>query len=566
MSFPVQNFIDRINNADLFDLSKEMGQVEFKKGILELFGNEIGKRQPSMSLLLKCIVLLPPSQDTVEKTAMFLSKTQGSTRSLAHALWDMIMGTAETGNLTTMKLAFEKLAELEWDCKDLKDQDNQTPLHLAAKYGHDEVAEFLIGKGFKINAKDLNGNTPLHLAAEGTNVRLIALLAAGVHERNNKGRTPIFMVKNTDVFTALIQNGANVRVHDQDGRNPLHHAYRSRNQEIISLMLQNQALFVHFDKFVFLPCEYGQSNVSDTIYTKLRDLAKSVRDKKEADFKSQIENWDNGELIRIAYSNPSLHKLFRNAGFEKEGNYRVYGLPGDRTHLLSVSTPQQQMEVLSGLSQSEKDRELKSKIYVGQKAYKTPQEILQMIVQGFNNLLFINDKAVAVFGEISPLAIALLAQDEANRANLKRLIHAMNKEQLAVFMPHLSPAEWIVEYRKMDEDLRDFVNGCSTPAQLQQLTAADIIGGREFETVPRALDEMEAKPLVSEEEKDKAFASCFSRFVKWQLALGAFELSFENPHLGEQKAVVDAFVLAQHRQINALKDRVHLLMDRIQDQ
>lgn len=39
-----------------------------------------------------------------------------------------------------------------------------TPLHIAAKFGHLKIVRYLIEKSANVNAKNLNGDTPLHLA------------------------------------------------------------------------------------------------------------------------------------------------------------------------------------------------------------------------------------------------------------------------------------------------------------------------------------------------------------------------------------------------------------------
>ncbi|MDP6735717.1 MAG: ankyrin repeat domain-containing protein, partial [Nitrospinaceae bacterium] len=47
-----------------------------------------------------------------------------------------------------------------------KDWFENTPLHLAAEYGHKEIAELLIAKGADVNAKDDHGQTPLDTAIQ----------------------------------------------------------------------------------------------------------------------------------------------------------------------------------------------------------------------------------------------------------------------------------------------------------------------------------------------------------------------------------------------------------------
>jgi len=46
-------------------------------------------------------------------------------------------------------------------------QDSLTPLHCAARSGHDQVVDLLLEKGASVTAKTKNGLTPLHMAAQG---------------------------------------------------------------------------------------------------------------------------------------------------------------------------------------------------------------------------------------------------------------------------------------------------------------------------------------------------------------------------------------------------------------
>ncbi len=51
----------------------------------------------------------------------------------------------------------------------VRDEDGNTPLHLAAKHGHLGIVKDLVRYGADINAENLSGYTPLALAIKGGN-------------------------------------------------------------------------------------------------------------------------------------------------------------------------------------------------------------------------------------------------------------------------------------------------------------------------------------------------------------------------------------------------------------
>ena len=49
-------------------------------------------------------------------------------------------------------------------------QDGLTPLHCAARSGHDLVVDLLLERGSPVSSKTRNGLTALHMAAQGDHV------------------------------------------------------------------------------------------------------------------------------------------------------------------------------------------------------------------------------------------------------------------------------------------------------------------------------------------------------------------------------------------------------------
>ena len=52
----------------------------------------------------------------------------------------------------------------------------RTPLHIAALYGHRDVAAYLVRQNASINSSDDNGRTPLHYAARFNKPKVVDLL------------------------------------------------------------------------------------------------------------------------------------------------------------------------------------------------------------------------------------------------------------------------------------------------------------------------------------------------------------------------------------------------------
>jgi len=74
------------------------------------------------------------------------------------------------------------------------DQDGDTPLHLALKHPHEDMARELIAAGADVNILTKGGETPLMLAARGSGLETIGLLMdkETVIEPYGVGPSPLF--------------------------------------------------------------------------------------------------------------------------------------------------------------------------------------------------------------------------------------------------------------------------------------------------------------------------------------------------------------------------------------
>ena len=68
-------------------------------------------------------------------------------------------------------LLLDKGANLE-----AKTRDGLTPLHCAARSGHENVVDMMVQRGAPISSKTKNGLAPLHMASQGDHVDAARIL------------------------------------------------------------------------------------------------------------------------------------------------------------------------------------------------------------------------------------------------------------------------------------------------------------------------------------------------------------------------------------------------------
>jgi ankyrin repeat protein len=103
-----------------------------------------------------------------------------------------------------------------------KDDQNQTPLHVAAYYGREAMLMILVKHGAYIDPKDTNGMTPLHLVA-------------------NK-KDPSTQAAILKIIERLVTFGGNINAQMKDGSTPLHLACQAGNLAVAKLLVRSLIL------------------------------------------------------------------------------------------------------------------------------------------------------------------------------------------------------------------------------------------------------------------------------------------------------------------------------------
>jgi hypothetical protein len=137
--------------------------------------------------------------------------------------------------------------ELSQDVRSRSVTDDATPLHLASRYGHKQVASFLLEHGADVSAREKYGNSPLHLALRWGHVEVAHMLiehGADVSARDGDEKTPLHLALqegHVEIAHMLIERGADVLAQDGDEKIPLHLALRWGHVEVAYMLIERGA-------------------------------------------------------------------------------------------------------------------------------------------------------------------------------------------------------------------------------------------------------------------------------------------------------------------------------------
>ena len=152
-----------------------------------------------------------------------------------------VFEAARKGDMTAM----ESLCGSTPDILNAANKEGYTPLMLAAYYGHDEMAIYLVKNGALIDGKSKYG-TPIMAATVKSNESIVDVLlenGADPNIQDTNGKTALLYCSTfglNSIAEKLLAAGANANLKDKTGNRALDYAILRQNETLIKLLNQYQ--------------------------------------------------------------------------------------------------------------------------------------------------------------------------------------------------------------------------------------------------------------------------------------------------------------------------------------
>ena len=194
---------------------------------------------PSPSSNLKGVTIVAPNwmaRKTVERTHEIELPPSKHVRTTINEEGDMI-DACKNGDLDRVRVSIQAGANVN-----AVDEDGDTPLHHASRYGRFEIVKALIQAEADVNAANKHGWIPLHHASYHDHTEIVLILiqaGANVNVTNEDGNTSLHLAciyNITEIVKVLIQARADVNARKANGWTPLRFASYNGHTEIVKIL------------------------------------------------------------------------------------------------------------------------------------------------------------------------------------------------------------------------------------------------------------------------------------------------------------------------------------------
>ena len=142
----------------------------------------------------------------------------------------------------------------------------ETPLHVALRYRHMDIARLLITHRADTDARDDENDTPLHRASRKGDVEVVEFLLrheADKDAQDKFGQSPLMLalrMRHVEIVRCLLKCGADMEARDMGGWTPLIHASKMGNVEMARLLLKQGADVKVQYECRYTPLHYASSH------------------------------------------------------------------------------------------------------------------------------------------------------------------------------------------------------------------------------------------------------------------------------------------------------------------
>ncbi|KAL3314865.1 hypothetical protein Ciccas_006503 [Cichlidogyrus casuarinus] len=141
--------------------------------------------------------------------------------------------------------------------KQMRDNENSTPLTLAASYCHFETARLLIHAGANLLVQDNNGRTPLHRAVMANCFEMVELITTSyesehprqgglkllINKTDDSNRTALHLAVShghLSIVNHLVAKGTNIHMKSDELNSLLHMAAKKDYPELVQYLIENK--------------------------------------------------------------------------------------------------------------------------------------------------------------------------------------------------------------------------------------------------------------------------------------------------------------------------------------
>ncbi|TNN02474.1 hypothetical protein fugu_009961 [Takifugu bimaculatus] len=257
--------------------------------------------------------------------------------------------TAIHGRFSRSQAIIENGAEI--DCED---KNGNTPLHIAARYGHELLINTLITNGADTAKRGVHGMFPLHLAAlSGFSDCCRKLLSSGfdIDTPDDFGRTCLHAAAaggNLECLNLLLNTGADFNRKDSFGRTPLHYAAANCNYQCLFALVGSGASVNDLDERGCSPLHYAAASDTDgkcLEYLLRNDANPGIRDNQGYNAVHYASAYGHRLCLELIASETPLDVLMETSGTDILNDSDVRA-PVSPLHLAAYHGHHHAMEVL----------------------------------------------------------------------------------------------------------------------------------------------------------------------------------------------------------------------------